>query len=198
MRRIPIAIALSLLMLAGCRTTTVKYFVVQRDVPQSPTFVVLPFNDYQPQISCAELAESALIAAGVKVVMPPQKKKEVEIKKGIDGEQAKVGQGIDRIQPMAVKGDSASLEKTSAFETRIERFTEYEKIITDYIVTTTGTIVNYQGGPHIESISVRIYSKHTDEILSSFVTYPEYIKDDMYKVLESLGVKVKKRSLPSD
>jgi hypothetical protein len=70
---------------------------VQRDVPISPTFVVLPFSDYQSQILCAEQAEAALIAAGVKVVMPPPTKY-VETKKGIEGEQAKLGQGSDRIQ----------------------------------------------------------------------------------------------------
>ena len=196
MRRIPIAVALSLLMLAGCRTTTVKYFVVQRDVPISPAFVVLPFNDYQPQILCAEHAESALIGAGVRVVMPPQKKKEVEIKKGIDGEQAKVGQGTEPIRTIGSKGDSASLETARAYEIRSERFSEYEDVNVDYIVRTNGTIYYPDGS--ITNISLRIIRKDTGEILSSFVTYPEYIKDDMYKVLESLGVKVKKRNLPSD
>jgi hypothetical protein len=193
MRKIIIAATLSLLLLIGCglKPATVKYFVVQRDVPVSPTFVVLPFNDYQPQILCAEQTEAALIAAGVKVVMPPQKKKDVEIKKGIDGEQAKLGQGSDRTRTITGISDSASLETAHAYATRVERYTEYEKISADYIVKTNGTIYYPDGA--ILNISVRIVKKDSDEVLASFATYTEHIKDDMYKILQSLGIKVKQK-----
>lgn len=191
MRKIIITVTLSSLILIGCglKPVPVKYFVVQRDVPISPTFVVLPFNDFQPQILCAEQAESALIAAGVKVVMPPQKKKDVEISKRIDAEQAKLGHGSDRIQPITGKLDSASLETTGAYMTRVERYIDYGEISADYIVRTNGTIYYPDGS--IVNISVRIIKKDTEEVLSSFATYTEYIKDDMHKILQSLGIKVK-------
>lgn len=182
-----------LLILIGCglKPAPVKYFIVQRDVPISPTFVVLPFNDLQSQILCAEQAEAALIAAGVKVVMPPPTKY-VETKKGIEGEQTKLGQGSDRVQHTKGKGDSVSLEAAQAFETRLERYSEYGEINADYIVTTNGTIY-YSGGPYIQNISVRIFKKDSKEVLSSFVTYTDYIKDDMYKSLEALGIRVKQK-----
>jgi hypothetical protein len=191
MKNIIITATLSLLILIGCglKPLPVKYYVVQRDVPISPTFVVVPFNDYQPQFFCAEQAEAALIAAGVKVVMWNQKKKDVEISKRIDAEQAKLGHGSDRIQPITGKLDSASLETTGAYAMRVERFIDYGEISADYIVRTNGNI--YYSDGSIDKISVRIIKKDSNEVLSSFVTYTEYIKDEMYKNLQSLGIKVK-------
>jgi hypothetical protein len=192
MKKIAMTVALSLLVLMGCRTTTVKYYVVQRDVPISPTFVVIPFNAYQPQVLCAEFAESALVAAGVKVVMPPFKKIDVEIKKSIDGEQAKLGQGQEPMRAIGSKGESASLEAVRAYQTRVERFSEYEDIDADYTVRTNGII--YSPGDVITHINVRIIKNASNEILSSFLTYPDTISEDMYKILESSGFKVKKKT----
>ncbi|MDA8138604.1 MAG: hypothetical protein M0036_08110 [Desulfobacteraceae bacterium] len=177
--------------LFGCRTTLVRDFVVYRDVPTSPEFVVLPFNQYQPQILCAEQAESALIAAGVKVIAPPPRKN-VEITKGVDAGQKNLSLEAGQVQYSGKSDSTASLEAARAFETKVEAYQGYGEISADYIVTTNGTI-KYYGGPYIESIRVRIFKKDSNEVLASFNTYSECINDDMYKTLESLGVKVKQK-----
>lgn len=62
---------------AGCGKTN---YIVLRDVPQSPSFVVIPANNTIPEVSYANVIESAIIAAGVKVVLRPISK---EIEKTI-------------------------------------------------------------------------------------------------------------------
>jgi hypothetical protein len=183
-------------ILMGCRTTAiVRNFVVQRDVPVSPQFVVLPFNNYQPQILCAEKAESALIAAGVKVVRPPSTKN-VEIRKEAGADRKKLSSESGQMHYLGEKSDASSLEVTRILATKVERYEEYGEISADYIVTTTGTITDYGGVPYIESISVRIIKKSSTEVLASFVTYSDFINDDMYKVLKALGARVKQRQGP--
>ena len=65
------------LSLVGCGKTN---YIVLRDVPQSPSFVVIPANNTIPEVSYANVIESAIIAAGVKVMLRPVSK---EIEKTI-------------------------------------------------------------------------------------------------------------------
>ena len=65
------------LSLVGCGKTN---YIVLRYVPQSPSFVVIPANNTIPEVSYANVIESAIIAAGVKVVLRPVSK---EIEKTI-------------------------------------------------------------------------------------------------------------------
>ena len=55
----------------GCGKTN---YIVLRDVPQSPSFVVIPVNNTIPEVSYANVIESAIIAAGAKVVLRPASK----------------------------------------------------------------------------------------------------------------------------
>ena len=59
------------LSFAGCGKTN---YIVLRDVPQSPSFVVIPANYTIPEVSYANRIESAIIAAGVKVILRPTSK----------------------------------------------------------------------------------------------------------------------------
>lgn len=45
-----------------------------RNVPESPSFVVIPANNYLYQVMFANEIEKAIISVGVKVVMPPATK----------------------------------------------------------------------------------------------------------------------------
>lgn len=53
-------------MQLGCGTTH-HYVVVSREVPESPTFTIVPANFQMREITFAHEVESAIIAAGVKV-----------------------------------------------------------------------------------------------------------------------------------
>ena len=64
-----IALLFWVVVLAGCAPQT--QFVVLRDVPESPSFVVIPANDYLHEVVFANEVENAIISAGVKVVMRP-------------------------------------------------------------------------------------------------------------------------------
>ena len=59
------------LCFAGCGKTN---YIVLRDVPQSPSFVVIPVTNTISEVSYANIVESAIIAAGVKVVLRPASK----------------------------------------------------------------------------------------------------------------------------
>lgn len=65
------------LSFVGCGKTN---YIVLRDVPQSPSFVVIPANNTIPEVSYANVIESAIIAADVKVILRPVSK---EIEKTI-------------------------------------------------------------------------------------------------------------------
>ena len=60
-------LAASSLLIAACSQTV---FLVQRDVPSSPTFTVIPANDYLYQVDFATQIEGHLISCGVKVTLP--------------------------------------------------------------------------------------------------------------------------------
>ena len=56
--------------LLGCATKTLE-IVVLRDVPESPSFVVIPANDFLREVEFANSVEDAIISAGVRVVIRP-------------------------------------------------------------------------------------------------------------------------------
>ena len=64
--------------LTGCVSHQV---VVLRNVPKSPSFVVIPANGYLKEVRFANEIEGAIISAGVKVVARPATK-EVMDRKG--------------------------------------------------------------------------------------------------------------------
>lgn len=66
-----LALIIFSLSFLGCGKTN---YIVLRAVPQSPSFVVIPVNNTIPEVSYANVIESAIIAAGVKVVLRPASK----------------------------------------------------------------------------------------------------------------------------
>ena len=87
-----------LLILTGCYTIHQTTFIVQRDVPQNPTFTVMPANNSFSEVTFAHTIESCLIGAGVKVVQRPATKtvqtEEVKTKNKPTSEPALEGKGI--------------------------------------------------------------------------------------------------------
>ncbi len=107
---------LSLLILTSCSTKEV--FVVLRDVPEKPTFTVIPANYVYNEVQFANRVEKCLIGARVKVVSHPGTK-EIQTEEG------------------KAKGKSTS---EPAFEASgkviVERYRQREPTDADYIVET--------------------------------------------------------------
>lgn len=89
-----------LLILTGCSYYIPIYktnFIVQRDVPQNPTFTVMPNNNSFSEVAFAQVVEACLIGARVKVVQLPATKsvqtEEVRTKKKTTPEPALEGKG---------------------------------------------------------------------------------------------------------
>ena len=106
-------LVISVLIMAGCARTK---FVVLRDVPQSPSFVVIPANTYLLEVEFGNKIEQAIISSGVKVVMHPSTR-EVTTEKVLE----------------KAEGNQAAGMKLT------ERYFEFEKINADYIVQTYAT-----------------------------------------------------------
>ena len=84
--RMLFAIALfvaALISVSGCVPAT-HQFIVYRDVPDSPSFVVIPATNQLYQVHFANEVESAFIGCGVKVLVPPEIK-EITIEKSVRG-----------------------------------------------------------------------------------------------------------------
>lgn len=101
------------LIMVGCARTQ---FVALRDVPQSPSFVVIPANTYLSEVEFGNKIEQAIISSGVKVVMRPSTK-EITTEKVLE----------------KTEGNQAAGMKLT------ERYFEFEKINADYIVQTYAT-----------------------------------------------------------
>ena len=170
---------LTVFVLGGCVQGPSTKYVALRPIPDSPSFVVSSFNNHQAQVMCANLAEGALISAGVSVVQMPHIK-EVEIRKGI-------GAGKDKLDTKA-----PSLNSSGAYEMRIENYSQYEKTNASYLIKTNGFVTYYDNVPYIDKINITVSKlDKTKEIVASFVTYEHSINDDVYNHLKTLGIKVR-------
>ena len=125
-------------VMIGCSKTQ---FIVLRDVPESPSFAVIPANDYLNQVAFANEIEGAIISAGVKVVMFSQVTREVT-------KEVAVREGIK-----AIEGNQAAQKSGSGKLT--ERYVEFEHTDVDYLVYT-----------YVESGQIRIMKKQTREVLA--------------------------------
>ena len=99
------------LSFVGCGKTN---YIVLRDVPQSPSFVVIPVTNTISEVSYANIIERAIIAAGVKVVLRPASK-EVE----------------ETTTTPTNNGDSTKI--------LTERYFELDELTADYLVQTYAT-----------------------------------------------------------
>ncbi|UCH21464.1 MAG: hypothetical protein JSU83_23700 [Deltaproteobacteria bacterium] len=118
----------------GCATVPVQHFVVLRDVPLNPSFVVLPANYYLDQIEYANQIEAALIRAGVSVKTRPHVK-EITTDSEMDADKLETKSGLltDKTSRAMAK-DDAITESVSARLT--ERYLACEKVDADYLVET--------------------------------------------------------------
>ena len=123
----------------GCST---KYeFVVLRDVPKTPSFVVIPPNRYMYETVFANQVEEIIMGLGVKVVRRPATRAVTEtVEKGITGLQAEDGK----------------LMQGSGSHQLVESYFAYADLNADYIVHT-----------YSSSEQVRIIKRETGEILVS-------------------------------
>ncbi len=126
-------------VIMGCQVPYNQYIVL-RAVPEYPSFVVIPANDYLDQVAFANEVEAAIIGVGVKVINRPATKevtKEVAAEGGI--------QAIEGNQAVRKSGEGKLTEKYVAFE----------DIDADYTVQT-----------YASSRQIRIMKNQTREILA--------------------------------
>ena len=142
-------------------------FIVLRDVPNNPSFTVIPVNDYLYQIEFATKIEEYLIQAGVKVVRHPASKA-VETKKQLTQPESNVKQGA------------------VAEATMTERYYSLEDTDADYVVET-----------YADSKQVKIVRKASREIISAFALQSAAKgatttdADVIHQALHSLGVQTR-------
>ena len=114
-------------------------FVVQRDVPPKPSFVVFPANDYLYQVEFANTIEKYLISSGVTVLTRPATK-EIQATK------------------QSTQVDVQPTQPASAQATLTERYLAFEDTQADYIVYS-----------YADSKQIKIARRESKEILTSFV-----------------------------
>ena len=175
LRRLSLAIFSFMLIavIIGCATQ----YVVLRDVPESPSFAVIPANDYLNQVAFATEIEEAIIRAGVKVVMFSQAAKEVT-------KEISVKEGI-----AAIEGNQAARKSGAGKLT--ERYVEFEHTDVDYLVYT-----------YLESGQIRIIKNHTREILAvltvpihpvSKTHLPSMYHESIADALKNIGIPTHQR-----
>lgn len=112
------------IVLSACASytpSTPDYFLVLRDVPESPSFVVIPFNSYLEQVEYANRIEESLIKAGAVVQQRPHVRDIVEEKQ--------MGAGTAAATNDEVNAQSGELKTTEAYSV-------YDGVTADYVVYT--------------------------------------------------------------
>lgn len=151
------------LFLSGCEVETA--FVVIRNVPTNPSFVVVPANDYLYQVEFANQVESYIISSGVSVVHFRPSVKEIEVTKQAGQVSAQSTQAAGG-QVTLTERYLAAIEETSA----------------DYIVFT-----------YADSRQLRIIKRMNKEVLVNFAlkSSPNYKESQIVReVLKNLGIRV--------
>ena len=164
-------LVLVIMIFLGC--TYPEYeFIVLRNVPQTPSFVVLPANDRLLQVEFANEIENIIIGCNVKVVNRPAKK---EVTKA-------VGQGV-----LGIESEDNKMVQGDAGYQLIESYPAYHDFDADYVVVT-----------YADSKRVRIIKRVTDEVLAS-IDLKNYMQREMKSVhyrqriamaLSKLGISV--------
>ena len=162
-------------LLTGCASQAPQ-FIVYRDVPESPSFVVVPANNYMHQILFANEIEEAIISCGVKVVKRPSTKR-ITTEKSIGG-----------LEGNRVRDPNASVSSVrEADAKRVESYLEYQPTGADYMVET-----------YSAERQVKISRRDTREVLAIFYA-KRYKKGHVwltwrhkvYETLKLLGFKVR-------
>ena len=142
------------LSFAGCGKTN---YIVLRDVPQSPSFVVIPVTTTISEVSYANIIERAIIAAGVKVILRPASK-EVE----------------ETTTTPTNNGDSTTI--------LTERYFRLDELTADYLVQTYATPAQVK----ISKLSTREVLTIINVARVSRGQGGEHPNDTMLKVLSKL------------
>ena len=173
-----------IVVLAGCTEITTK-FVVRRDVPETPSFTVIPFNLYHKQLVFAGQIEEVLIYLGVKTYIRPALK-EIITKKG-KGDEKFAGRSLgdgDSISELLMSGKTADA-------ITIEEYLSYDDIKSEYIIHAD-----------VFSKRIKIIRTKTSEILVSFEVLVGNVNVDagetkeykfkklFHDALEGLGLKI--------
>jgi len=148
--------------IAGCSHPA---FVVSRDVPVSPTFVVVPATDYLDDINNAGEYESYLLAVGIRVVQLP-------------GERTTVSVQDDAVAHREPQDATGSRKITAEIYRRVG------DLEADYIVVTD-----------VEFHRVKIVRRSDGEILTSYVAFGGQTDDTrsaFNEALTALGIPIRK------
>ena len=131
--------------LAGCASQA-PHFIVYRDVPEFPSFVVIPANNFMHEVLFANEIEEAIISCGVKVVLRPSTK-QVTTEKSVSGVQGN----------QVHESDTAVASVRGTDSKRVERYKAYESIDADYMVET-----------YVGKRNVKVLKRDTREVLTVF------------------------------
>ncbi len=161
--------------LTGCGPQ-VPQFIVYRDVPESPSFVVVPPNNRMYEVYFANEIEEAIISCGVKVVKRPSTKR-ITTEKSIGGSEGN-----------RVRDPNASVSSVrEADAKRVESYLEYQPTDADYMVQTYGV-----------ERQVKILKRDTREVLAIFyaVRYKKgrvwfTWRHKVHETLKLMGIKVR-------
>jgi hypothetical protein len=181
-----ILILFIIVLLSGCVPQVKTTFVVSRDVPNEPSFTVLPFNNYYKQIEFANRVEAALIELGVKVIKYNPQPKEITRKMGIELEADQEAADIMNIGEIFITGKK---EEAIAIET----FIHYGEVKSNYIIYTD-----------LWSERIKVVKKDSLEVLASFIVTDSLSTEDkeynfkkvIRDALESLGIPVRELQEP--
>ena len=156
--------------LTSCGTTQ---YVVLRNVPKSPSFVVIPANNYSYEVRFANEIESAIISAGVKVVTRPAIK-EVMTEKAVHGAEGIQGSGAQAIR-------AADAKVT-------ERYFAFDDISADYIVQTFANPEQVKFTKRESMEILAVLTPQLDVLNINHRSYPWM--SAIHKTLENMGIPV--------
>jgi len=177
-----------------------EFFIVRRDVPENPSFVVIPVSWHEDDIEYADTFEETLIKFGLKVVNRPSIRNVTETK-GVVSNIGTETKGVVSNTGTETKGVVSNIgtEQTGS-KTMREEYLSYEATGAHYVILT-----------NVNSKRAKIVNIKTREILSTSKFYvgnfgfieANYddekkrlgVKNDfelaLYKILEGAGITLK-------
>ena len=156
--------------LTGCGTTQ---YVVLRNVPKSPSFVVIPANNYSYEVRFANEIESAIISAGTSVVTRPNIK-EVVTEKAVHG-----AEGIRGSDAQAIRAADAKVT---------ERYFAFDDVTADYIVQTFTNPEQVKFTKRESKEILAVLTPQLDVLSMNNRSYPW--TSAIHKTLENMGIPV--------
>jgi hypothetical protein len=164
--------------LTGCGPQ-IPQFIVYRDVPESPSFVVIPANDYMHEVFFANEIEEAIISCGVKVVKRPTTKR-IRTEKSIGGLEGNQTRDSDASVTTVREADAK----------RVESYWEYESIEADYLVET------YVSEKHVKNLKSGMREVLTVLYANDYVKPGKRLpwRYKVYDTLKHMGIQVQSPS----